>query len=45
MFRDEPTDVCGVHTGRKKPIGEILAYFSVKEISDGEDSPRVQADQ
>ena len=24
-FRDEPNDVCMQHTGRKKPIGDILA--------------------
>ena len=42
MFRDEPTDVCGVHTGRNTPIGEILAHFGIKENDDGQDPSRVQ---
>jgi hypothetical protein len=29
MFREEPKDVCGVHTGRSKPIGEILEHFGI----------------
>ena len=42
-FRNEPTDVCMQHTDRKKPIGEILAYFQ-KENDDGNETSRVQED-
>ena len=41
-FRNEPDDVCMQHTGRNKPIGEILAHFGIGE-DDGDDSSRVQA--
>ena len=45
MFRDEPADVCGVHTGRKKSIGAILQHYGIDMPGDddGEDSPRVPA--
>ena len=42
-FRDEPNDVCMQHTGRNKPIGEILAHFGVKENGNAEETLRVQA--
>ncbi len=33
-FRHEPTEVCMQHTGRNKPIGEILAHFSAEPEGD-----------
>jgi hypothetical protein len=42
-FRNEPDDVCMQHTGRNKPIGEILAHFEVKENGNAEEASRVQA--
>ena len=41
MFRDEPTDVCHVHTGRSRCFGRTVlnAQTQMYEFSDGSGTP------